>query len=606
MVTRGGERIGVPPSIVTREQLERALELYESQPPRPRHAGSAVPGIPLVDVRHFQFEAGQEEFLAPELMRRYLVVPLYRTKSRLVVAMENPLDAEVIQQIRFVTGQRVTAVRAVKESLRAVIEQRGSPLAFEAPAPEPSPAFDESLTMKTDELTWRLAREPVQAQALAFDAAPPTVFDEYDNTLVQLVNRIIVEAHEEGASDIHVEPRGESDLEVRLRRDGVLRNFLSVPAQFRSALISRIKVMASLDISERRKAQDGKINFKRPGQPDIELRVATIPLANGLEAAVLRILSSIKAVPMADLGLPAQTFKSLRSAIEQPHGLVIVCGPTGSGKTTTLHSLLGYLNSADRKIWTAEDPIEITQPGLLQVQVNRKAGWTFASALHAFLRADPDVIMVGEMRDRETAVIATEAALTGHLVMSTLHTNGAPDAARRLLDIGVDPLSFSDALLGVLAQRLVRRVCPDCAVVQPATAEELKFCSRQYRSEGPGEEPWRADGASRSSLLIARPGGCPACAHTGYRGRVAVYEWMTVSPELRSRLQERASAQELRACAMAQGMKTLRQDGIEKALRGITTLEQVGAVCGTGGPDSGPAAAWDPPRRTSRPGLRLV
>ena len=281
-----------------------------------------------------------------------------------------------------------------------------------------------------------------------------------DNELVKLVNKIIIDAYHQGASDIHIEPYpGKGKTEVRFRRDGSLQHYISVPASYRNAMAARLKIMCDLDISERRKPQDGKIKFRKFGPLDIELRVATIPSQGGMEDIVMRILSAGEPIPLDKLGLSARNLQNLKDTVSKPYGLFFVCGPTGSGKTTTLHSVLGHINTPDTKIWTAEDPVEITQKGLRQVQMNPKAGLTFATAMKAFLRADPDVIMVGEMRDKETTAIGIEASLTGHLVFATLHTNSAPESVIRLLDMGMDPFNFADALLGVLAQRLAKRLC---------------------------------------------------------------------------------------------------------------------------------------------------
>src|SRR5204862_2352062 len=297
--------------------------------------------------------------------------------------------------------------------------------------------------------------------------------EQSDNSLVRLLNNMIVEAHKEGVSDIHIESYpGKEKIRVRFRKDGILRTYLELPANYRNALIARVKIMCDLDISERRRPQDGKINFaKFVPQHKIELRVATIPTNNGLEDVVMRILASAKPIPLDRLGLSERNLAQLKHAVERPYGMVLCVGPTGSGKTTTLHSALSHINVPERKIWTAEDPIEITQPGLRQVQVNPKIDWTFAKALRAFLRADPDVIMLGEIRDNETAQMAIEASLTGHLVLSTLHTNSAPETVTRLLDMGMDPFNFADSLLAVLAQRLVRKLCAHCRTTEPMSAE---------------------------------------------------------------------------------------------------------------------------------------
>ena len=355
--------------------------------------------------------------------------------------------------------------------------------------------------------------------------------EQSDNSLVRLINTMIVEAHKEGVSDIHIESYpGREKIRVRFRKDGMLRTYLELPPNYRNALIARLKIMCDLDISERRKPQDGKINFaKFVAAAQVELRVATIPTNNGLEDVVLRLLASARPIPLDKLGLRrAQPEARCKTAVERPYGMVLCVGPTGSGKTTTLHSALGHINMPERKIWTAEDPVEITQPGLRQVQVNPKIDWTFAKALRAFLRADPDVIMVGEIRDEETAQMAIEASLTGHLVLSTLHTNSAPETVTRLLDMGMDPFNFADSLLAVLAQRLVRRSCARTAATQPAgdrrrdrgTARRLparlrrRAAGRRATTCSPaGPSAMRREGR----LMLHDSQGCEQCDHTGFK-----------------------------------------------------------------------------------------
>ena len=304
-----------------------------------------------------------------------------------------------------------------------------------------------------------------------------------DNELVKLVNKIIIDAYNQGASDIHIEPvPGKGKTGVRFRKDGTLHNYIEVPASYRSALSARLKIMCDLDISEKRKPQDGKIKFKKYGPLDIELRVATIPTSGGVEDVVMRILAAGEPLSLDKLGISPHNLERLKACVSKPYGLFFVCGPTGSGKTTTLHSVLGFLNTSETKIWTAEDPVEITQKGLRQVQVNNKAGYTFAMAMKAFLRADPDIIMVGEMRDKETASTGIEASLTGHLVFSTLHTNSAPESIIRLLDMGMDPFNFADAMLGILAQRLAKRLCK-CKQEYTPAQEEVKHMLTEYCEE---------------------------------------------------------------------------------------------------------------------------
>jgi len=347
--------------------------------------------------------------------------------------------------------------------------------------------------------------------------------------------------------------------------------------------------MCDLDISERRKPQDGKINFaKFSPQHKLELRVATIPTNNGLEDVVMRILASAKPLPVDRLGLSSENLERLKQAVERPYGMVLCVGPTGSGKTTTLHSALSHINVPERKIWTAEDPVEITQPGLRQVQVNPKIEWTFAKALRAFLRADPDVIMVGEIRDAETASMAVEASLTGHLVLSTLHTNSAPETVTRLLDMGLDPFNFGDSLLAVLAQRLVRRLCTECRKSRPAEKGEIDELLADYmHAFGSGEPPvskdavlerWRAQNSRDGRLLMHHSPGCKACDESGYKGRAGLHELMMISRELRHLVQTGARAETLAHTAMAEGMRTLRHDGIDKVLAGVTSIEEVRAT----------------------------
>ena len=416
-----------------------------------------------------------------------------------------------------------------------------------------------------------------------------------DNELVKLVNKVIIDAYKQGASDIHIEPYpGKAKTDVRFRRDGALMPYISIPGSYRNALAARIKIMCDLDISERRKPQDGKIKFKKFGPLDIELRVATIPTAGGVEDIVMRILAGGEPIPLDKLGLTSANLALCKGAIEKPYGLFFVCGPTGSGKTTTLHSVLGYLNQPDTKIWTAEDPVEITQKGLRQVQVNRKAGLDFAVVMKAFLRADPDIIMVGEMRDKETVSTGIEASLTGHLVFATLHTNSAPESIVRLLDMGMDPFNFADALLGILAQRLAKRLCK-CKEPRVATDEEIGLLVDEYAQELTYTEPWKKDHAGEREKLLSSwikefgnekgeitlygAKGCDICTGTGYKGRLGLHELLIGTDTVKRHIQEHSRVAQILATALEEGMRTLKQDGIEKVLLGITDVQQVRAVC---------------------------
>jgi len=417
-----------------------------------------------------------------------------------------------------------------------------------------------------------------------------------DNELVKLVNKIIIDAYQQGASDIHIEPYpGNAKTEIRFRKDGSLQPYIQIPASYRSALAARLKIMCDLDISERRRPQDGKIKFKKFGPLDIELRVATIPSAGGVEDIVMRILAAGEPIPLDKLGLTKNNYETLKEVVSKPYGLFFVCGPTGSGKTTTLHSVLGYLNTPDTKIWTAEDPVEITQKGLRQVQMNPKAGMTFAVAMKAFLRADPDIIMVGEMRDKETTGTGIEASLTGHLVFATLHTNSAPESIIRLLDMGMDPFNFADALLGILAQRLAKRLCGKCKKPHEATPEEIQGLIAEFSLELKNTTTWKKDpkaaeekvleewvknyGNENGKLVIHDPVGCEVCGGSGYKGRVGLHELLVGTDPLKKNIQEHARVAEMVATALEDGMRTLKQDGIEKVLMGITDMKQVRAVC---------------------------
>ncbi|MGZ3236676.1 MAG: ATPase, T2SS/T4P/T4SS family [Burkholderiaceae bacterium] len=429
----------------------------------------------------------------------------------------------------------------------------------------------------------------------AGDAAAADISAAAENELVKLVNKIVVDAYRQGASDIHIEPRpGKDKTLIRFRKDGSLEPYIEIPSSYRHALSARIKIMCDLDISERRKPQDGKIKFKKFGPLDIELRVATIPSSGGVEDIVMRILAAGEPIPLDKLGVLPHNLDRLKTVVSKPYGLFFVCGPTGSGKTTTLHSVLNYLNKPETKIWTAEDPVEITQKGLRQVQVNRKTGLDFATAMRAFLRADPDIIMVGEMRDKETVSMGIEASLTGHLVFATLHTNSAPESIVRLLDMGMDPFNFADALLGILAQRLAKRLCGNCKLAYQPAQEEINMLLTEYCEELQNtaifqKDPRAAQAAvlvswkkkyanAQSQFTLYKAVGCDKCSN-GYKGRVGLHELMVGSDKVKKLLQEHARVAQLLAAALEDGMLTLKMDGMEKVLSGITDMTAVRAVC---------------------------
>ncbi|MEK6803779.1 MAG: GspE/PulE family protein [Nitrospirota bacterium] len=398
---------------------------------------------------------------------------------------------------------------------------------------------------------------------------------ENDSAIVRLANQIITDAYRRGASDIHIEPYADrKETAVRFRVDGTCFTYMKIPAAYRRAIVSRLKIMASLDIAERRKPQDGKIRFKLGTGQEIELRVATLPTSGFNEDVVIRLLTANGPRRLEEMEFSDGTRRLVGQLAQKPHGIVLCAGPTGSGKTTTLHAILASINTDERKIWTAEDPIEITQDGLRQVQVHPKIGLTFATTMRAFLRADPDVIMIGEMRDKETADIAIEASLTGHLVFSTIHTNSAVETVVRLLDLGCDPFNFSDAMLGVLAMRLCKRLCSNCRESYHPTKSEYDELVQAFgASDWEGVHP-----AYNPGLRLFRGRGCDTCNQTGYRGRVPIHELMVVSDSMKASIQTRARTAELLALAKSEGMKTLVQDGIDKVLQGLTTYKQVRAV----------------------------
>jgi type II secretory ATPase GspE/PulE/Tfp pilus assembly ATPase PilB-like protein len=399
---------------------------------------------------------------------------------------------------------------------------------------------------------------------------------ESDSVIMQLVNKIVNDAYTRRASDIHVEPNvGKKNVEIRFRVDGDCSLYQTVPFSYRAAIISRIKIMSNLDITIKRLPQDGKIKFRRNTGDEIELRVATIPTQGGVEDVVMRILAKGETMPIEDMALLPRNYKELVNVISKPYGMILCVGPTGSGKTTTLHAALHHINRPDKKIWTAEDPVEITQYGLRQVQVQPKIGFDFAAAMRSFLRADPDVIMVGEMRDFETAKTGVEASLTGHLVFSTLHTNSAPETIVRLLDMGIDPLNFADALLAILAQRLVRTLCKSCKESYHATKEEYDEMAASY-----GLEKFTALNIPyNDDFKLYRPKGCSNCDGTGYKGRLGIHELLVGTEDIKRMVQKHETVESLREKAMSEGMTTLLQDGIQKAMKGFTDFKQVRRVC---------------------------
>jgi type II secretory ATPase GspE/PulE/Tfp pilus assembly ATPase PilB-like protein len=540
-------------------------------------------GIPYVSLNQFNFDPDAIRLVPAAFAKRELVVPLCLIEGALIVALEDPMNFKALDEIGFTTQLKVIPAMASKEDIKSAIRtyyNNGSSDESNADSDFEGQGFN---GIGIDDLASKLFEENT-SEAESNARNDEQTVTESDNTLVQLVNKMILDAYKDGASDIHIETYPDKrNTRVRFRKDGSLQPYLEIPSNFRNALISRIKIMSQLDISERRKPQDGKLDFKQFGPAKIELRVATIPTANGLEDVVMRVLAAAKPVPVDKLGLDDEKLTVLKRVVQRPYGLVLVCGPTGSGKTTTLHSLLGYINTPERKIWTAEDPVEITQAGLRQVQVNAKIGWTFANAMRSFLRADPDVIMVGEMRDQETTKIGIEASLTGHLVLSTLHTNSAPESIVRMLDLGMDPFNFADALLAILAQRLAKSLCPKCKeAFTPDDVEleelALEYCSNTSWNHTEVMTEWK-NASGKHKLNMHRAKGCSHCSNTGYKGRLGLYELMTIDANTKHLIQTRAPITELLEQALASGMRTLKQDGISKVLQGNTDIAQVRAVC---------------------------
>jgi type II secretory ATPase GspE/PulE/Tfp pilus assembly ATPase PilB-like protein len=498
----------------------------------------------------------------PEYLKQNCGAPVERRGNTLVCAIDDPGDLGRVDALGAIEpGLKLEVMIGLRDEILGYIEQ--------------SYGIREDVGKILRDLTAEeISAAPSAAQG---DADGEGGVGETDSSVIKLANQIIADAYKRGASDIHVEPYGKDHATVvRFRVDGDCVAYQEIPAAFRNALVARFKIMANLDISEKRKPQDGKIRLKLSRDKNLELRVATIPTSGGNEDVVMRILAASKPIPLVEMGMSERNLKAFIDTIKKPYGLVLCVGPTGSGKTTTLHSALGHINTTDMKIWTAEDPVEITQAGLRQVQVQPKIGFTFENAMRAFLRADPDVIMVGEMRDKETAETGIEASLTGHLVFSTLHTNSAPETVTRLIDMGLDPFSFADALLGVLAQRLARGLCKHCRELYPAARAEFDQIAEPFGGEAQLAQQGISFGAQ---FQLWRGRGCENCGGSGYKGRIGLHELLVTNDDIKRAISRRAPVEEVRNLALAGGMTTLLQDGIQKAMLGQTDLKQVLAVC---------------------------
>jgi type II secretory ATPase GspE/PulE/Tfp pilus assembly ATPase PilB-like protein len=526
--------------------------------------------LPYVQINKFDLDISLSHYISAVYAQKKRIVPISKIGNTLTLAMAEPLNTHVIRELEDSIRLRIISAISTESSIFSALKRLYN---IDIAANAITASDEVNLDIVPDSIDKLLSRTSAGDEPEVEEETKKVT--EKDSVIVKLVNKIVYDAYMSKASDIHIEPYpGKKDVVVRSRIDGQCSIYQKIPYKYKFAIPSRIKIMADLDIAERRKPQDGKIDFKKFGPLDIELRVATMPTVGGLEDVVLRVLASGEPVSFNQLGLSGRNQQIFDGALKSPHGLILVVGPTGSGKTTTLHSGLAIINQSNRKIWTAEDPVEITQPGLRQVQVNPRIGFTFAAALRSFLRLDPDVIMVGEMRDEETASIAVEASLTGHLVFSTLHTNSASETVTRLLEMGLDPYSFSDSLLCILAQRLVRRLCDECKESYHPDEVEVDELIDEY-----GREDFARTGLDRSDLIMSRAAGCDRCGHTGYRGRLGVFEVLECTAKLKSLIKRRSDTDCIREQAALDGMTTLKQDGILKVFKGLTDIHEVRRVC---------------------------
>ncbi|HMN91706.1 MAG TPA: GspE/PulE family protein [Hydrogenophaga sp.] len=559
--------------LLSHDELHRAL--------------ARVAGLVEVDVLGFEIGPDAFRLLPLQQAQAQHVVPLGMANEQLFVASATPTRADLQRDLAYITGHTVTLVWAGADAIerRLEIQDRIAHAGQQA-----SDRLVEQLRQRASAAPEAAQLDDLVTQAMvevgsAAEAEQLASASESAG-MVRLVNRMISEAQRTHASDIHIESNpGEALTAIRFRRDGDLEPYLWLPAKLRAPLVSRIKIMARLDIAERRRPQDGKIDFSEFGGQNLELRVAVMPTHDGLEDVVLRLLTSAKPLPLGQLGLQPRDRAIIAGFSQRSFGMVLAAGPTGSGKTTTLHSMLAEVNTAERKIWTAEDPIEITQPGLRQVQMNPKIGLTFASAMRGFLRADPDIIMIGEIRDAETAKIAIEASLTGHLVLSTLHTNNASESVVRLLDLGMDPMNFADSLLGIVAQRLVRALCPVCTEERPLGSQGWDELVQEYVDGGgidaatARERLLEASGKTDPAQLTTRHAvGCEHCGGKGYKGRMGVYEILQNTRTIRQLIQDRARPSEIFEAAVREGMRSLRHDALEKVVQGLLDIRQARAA----------------------------
>lgn len=549
--------------------LEKALlKLHHVDEESLAKAVAAQYDMPYIQINVSDLDQSLSRYISAVYAQKQRIAPISKIGNTITLAMVNPLKPHDIRELEDSIRLKIISAIATETSISKSLKRL-----YNIDIANSTDADDEvNLDIVPDSIIELLSKTSADEPEIEEETKKVT---EKDSVIVKLVNKIVYDAYMDKASDIHIEPYpGKKDVVVRTRVDGQCSIYQKIPYKYKFAIPSRIKIMANLDIAEKRKPQDGKIEFKKFGPLNIELRVATMPTVGGLEDVVIRVLASGDPIGFDELGLTDRNKRVFREALSSPHGLILVVGPTGSGKTTTLHSGLALINQTCRKIWTAEDPVEITQPGLRQVQINPRIGFTFAAALRSFLRLDPDVIMVGEMRDEETASMAVEASLTGHLVFSTLHTNSAPETVTRLLDMGLDPYSFSDSLICVLAQRLGRRLCKDCKQSYQASEAEFEELVDEY-----GRADFAETGIKYSDIKIFHATGCSRCGNTGYRGRLGIHEVLECTPEMRGLIKRRADTDTVRALAATDGMTTLKQDGIIKVFQGLTDIHEVRRVC---------------------------
>lgn len=570
-------------NIVTTTQLQNALGiskkggksvefiLAENYRIKKEEIGKSLALFYKCKFRDFDPDIQVPYELIRKLKKTFLVqntwVPISWDLNKVDVLIDNPADIIKTDQIPSLIGaKKISFHVGIKEDIEAYISL------FYDSKPEKKSTSD---TVSDNENFDMLPDIEFEDDDEHIDTTTLDV-DESSSQIVKMVDHILVTAYRRGASDIHIEPSPVTKKTgIRYRIDGVCQEILQVPNSSAKALISRIKILANLNIAEKRMPQDGKIKFNRKGVKPFELRVATLPTAGGFEDAVLRILAESGAMKLNDMGMTDRNLEVLKRIIQQPYGLILVVGPTGSGKTTTLHSALGHINKPGIKIWTAEDPVEITQQGLRQVECKSEIGLNFARIMRAFLRADPDVIMIGEMRDHETASIGIEASLTGHLVLSTLHTNSAPETITRLLDMGLNPLNFSDAFLGVLAQRLVRKLCNKCKKSYNPSREEFSEIVSLY-----GAKYFEKAGIKyKPDMILYRPSGCEDCNNSGYRGRMGIHEMLEGTKDVKLLIKKAAPTENIFQNGAEQGMTTLLQDGLLKVFAGFTDVNEIRRVC---------------------------